>query len=303
MTSASDAMPQSDAGPRASAQAAGSATRPLYWSVRRELWENPAIWRAPLIAAAVVLVGMLIATFHPPRIHTSGFEIHQSNLHALPYFIAAAAIGVLGAFVAVLYCLGALHNERRDRSILFWKSLPVSDLTTVAAKVLVPLVVLPVCVLATVIATHLVMLGLNIGSMMARGESPAALLADVTPLKLWLMTAWTILTFVLWWVPIYGWLFVISVWAKRMTFVWAVAPPIGLIVFERLAFGTQYVGDLINYRLKGSFAAAFTPDKGHMGASLDPLGFVSTPGLWAGLAVGAALIALAIRLRRRADPI
>ena len=39
-----------------------AATRPLYWSVRRELWENRSIYIAPLIVAAVQVFGFGIST-------------------------------------------------------------------------------------------------------------------------------------------------------------------------------------------------------------------------------------------------
>ena len=66
---------------------------------------------------------------------------------------------MLTAFlVGVFYCLDALHGERRDRSILFWKSLPVSDLTTVLAKASVPCRVLPPRAFALALATQLMLL-------------------------------------------------------------------------------------------------------------------------------------------------
>jgi ABC-2 type transport system permease protein len=306
---AADAMPQSEMSAQAAAGAPARPTRPLYWSVRRELWDNPSIWRAPLIAAAVVLAGIVIAAVHPPQIHTSGSGAHmsQADLRTLPYAIAAVAIGVISAIVSVFYCLGSLHNERRDRSILFWKSLPVSDLTTVVAKAIIPMAVLPVCVLATVLATHVLMMALNIATVAAHGQDIGLLLSQVPLLRLWLTAAWGLFAFALWWAPIYGWLFVISAWARRMTFLWAVAPPIALVAFERLAFETHYIGDLLSYRLNGSWTAAFEvvhPHPGTMGLSNpDPVRFFTTPGLWVGLVIAIALLALAIRLRRRADPI
>ena len=58
----------------------------------------------------------------------------------------------------MFYCLDALYGERRDRSILFWKSLPVSDLTTVLSKASIPIVVLPLLTFAVTVATQLIML-------------------------------------------------------------------------------------------------------------------------------------------------
>src|SRR5438132_12593891 len=128
MNTQSNAMPESLDSQRI-APAAMSATRPMYWSVRRELWENRSIYIAPLAVAAVTLFGFLIATIGRALSTTDPAE--RRALLEEPYTFAALLIMGTTFVVAVFYCLDALHGERRDRSILFWKSLPVSDLTTV----------------------------------------------------------------------------------------------------------------------------------------------------------------------------
>ena len=311
MTSSSDAMPDTEATPRgiSSTAAASSWTRTLYWSVRRELWENRSIYLAPAITAAVVVFAILVGTIWPPRIIRagSGHAIPAATLHTLPYGIAAAAIMLIGIVVGVFYCLGALQGERRDRSILFWKSLPVSDLVTVLSKAIIPFAVLPVCIFATVVATHLVMLVLHSAMLLAHGQNPALLLSEVPVLRLWGVLAYGLVTFALWWAPIYGWLMLVSAWARRMTFLWAVAPPIGLCIFEKLAFDSTHVAGILGHRLGGSAAEAFRASaKGSPDFDLpdiDPLKFLAGPGLWIGLLVGAGFFAAAIWLRRRSEPI
>ena len=311
MTSPSEIMSDAPPAARDHAAAASRSVRPFYWSVRRELWENRAIYVGPLIGAAVVLAGILIAAVHPPHFEQRGSSGHmtQAELRTLPYAIAMVLLMVIGAVVGVFYSLGALHNERRDRSILFWKSLPVSDVTAVASKAFVAAVVLPACVVATVLVTHLVMLVLHLASLAMHGEDAGLLLTQVPLLRLWLALAWGAIAFTLWWAPIWGWLFLISAWAKRMTFLWAVLPPIALSVFERLAFGTSYVSKIVNGRLAGWSQVAFmgqgrgVPLTGDNLPTPDPVGFVTTPGLWIGLLIGAALFYAAVRLRRSADPI
>ncbi len=49
------------------APAAVSATRPMYWSLRRELWENRSIYIAPLAAAAVFLFGFMLSLIGLPH--------------------------------------------------------------------------------------------------------------------------------------------------------------------------------------------------------------------------------------------
>ena len=121
-------------------------TRPFYWSVRRELWENRSIYIAPLIVAGLVLFGYAISAIGLPHRRRALLLLDPAKQRALveqPYDVAAMMLMLTAFLVGVFYCLDALHGERRDRSILFWKSLPVSDLTTVLSKAIIPLVVLP----------------------------------------------------------------------------------------------------------------------------------------------------------------
>ncbi len=117
----------------------GAPTRPFYWSVWRELWENRSLYIAPLIVAAVQLFGFADQHHWPAgaparRCCYSNRQNSELRIEA-PYDIAAMMMIFTVFIVGVFYCLDALHGERRDRSILFWKSLPVSDLTTVLSKV------------------------------------------------------------------------------------------------------------------------------------------------------------------------
>ena len=311
MTSSSDAM--SEAAILAPATAV-KTVRPFFWSVRREIWENRSIYLAPAIAAAVVLAGMVLAVVTPHHMTVNGSSRMPADaLVMIPYGIAIGAIVVTGCLVGLFYCLGALNGERRDRSILFWKSLPVSNLTTVASKAFTAMAILPVAVLATVVVTHLIILVLQAARMVALGESLAPL-GQLPLLHVWLGMVWGLFCTALWWAPIYGWLLMVSAYAKRMTFLWAVLPPIGVIVFEKIAFDTGYFAKILEQRFNGSIAAAFQVPKGQPipNDSLrhvidlptpDPVGFFTSPGLWIGLAIGAAFFAAAVWLRRRAEPV
>src|SRR5436190_23586830 len=138
-----------------------SPTRPLYWSVWRELWENRSIYIAPLIVAAVQVFGFAITTIGLADRRRAVLLLdaaHQRAAIEQPYDLAAMMMIFIVFIVGVFYCLDALHGERRDRSILFWKSLPVSDLTTVLSKVTIPLVVLPLIAFAIVVCVQVIML-------------------------------------------------------------------------------------------------------------------------------------------------
>jgi len=118
------------------ANAIAAATRPLYWSIRRELWENRSIYIAPVAAAVLFLFGFAISIIR--------MRLHKEVLWSIDQFELAPAL-IMGAalIVSIFYCLDALYGERRDRSILFWKSLPVSDVTAVISKLCIPILVLP----------------------------------------------------------------------------------------------------------------------------------------------------------------
>ncbi len=106
---------------------ATNRTRPLYWSVWRELWENRSIYIAPLAVAGVVLLGFMISTYGMPERRRGVLLMDPAKQRALisePYDAAAMMLIFTVFIVGVFYCLDALYGERRDRSILFWKSLP-----------------------------------------------------------------------------------------------------------------------------------------------------------------------------------
>ncbi|MDQ2964222.1 MAG: ABC transporter permease, partial [Pseudomonadota bacterium] len=200
----------------------------------------------------------------------------------------------------------ALHSERRDRSILFWKSLPVSDLTTVLSKASIPLVVLPLLTFAIIVALKLIMLLLSTAVLLANGLSAAPLWTQVPLLRMSLMLLYGLIAFTLWYAPIYGWLLLISGWARRTTFLWAMLPPLAICVVEAIAFHTSHFASMLKYRLTGAFAEAFAEAHGDPVIELeqlDPVRFLSSPGLWIGLVVAAAFLAAAVWLRRYREPI
>src|SRR5437660_8653753 len=153
-----------------------AATRPLYWSIRRELWENRSIYIAPLAAGAVFLLGFVVNMVTLRR-HIQGVwpldRAQQHDLLNTRYELSAALIMGTALIVGIFYCLDALYGERRDRSILFWKSLPVSDLTAVLSKLTIPLVILPVLSFAISLATQFIMLLLSSVILLGSGVNIA----------------------------------------------------------------------------------------------------------------------------------
>jgi ABC-2 type transport system permease protein len=310
MNTQSDAMPESFQA-QSIAPAAMSATRPMYWSVRRELWENRSIYIAPLAAGAVFLFSFLISTIHLPakmRSLSALDPAHQRQAIAMPYHFAAGLFMLTALIVGVFYCLDALYGERRDRSILFWKSLPVSDLTTVLSKASIPLVVLPLITFAGTLATQVVMLLLSSTVLLGSGLSVATLWTQLALFQMSLMLFYHLLTVhVLWHAPIYGWLLLVSSWARRAPFLWAILPVLAICVVEKIAFNTSHFAAMLGNRFTGGAEAVALTAPGGLpidpGMQLTPGRFLSSPGLWLGLVVAAAFLAAAVRLRRYREPI
>jgi ABC-2 type transport system permease protein len=281
-----------------------SATRPLYWSIRREIWEYRSIYIAPLAVAGVTLLGFLVASM--------GAAMSTHNLtrrHAIleePYTFAAGAIMATTFIVSIFYCLDALYGERRDRSILFWKSLPVSDLTIVLSKASIPFVVLPLVTFAVTFATQWVMLLVSSAVLVGSGLSAAALWAQLSAFQMSLLYH-LVTVHSLWYAPIFAWMMLVSGWARRAAFLWATLPVLAIAVVEKITFNTAHFTNLLKYRFSGpeDFDFSMATGVSAMGPMTHlSLGrFLSTPGLWSGFVVAVIFLWAAVRLRRYREPI
>jgi ABC-2 type transport system permease protein len=300
--------------------AAAHATRPLYWSLRRELWENRAIYVAPAAVAGLMLFATIGgAIYYGGKI----VETMRPVLEMEPVR-RAASLGESQAFAAMLilltaflvgffYSLDALYGERRDRSILFWKSLPVSDFTTVLSKALVPLAVLPLITLAVIVATQLVMLLVSMIAMATHGLDAGMLWSSVPFVQNAFVLLYGLVTLALWHAPIYGWLFLVSGWARRAAFLWAVLPPLALCIVEAITFHSSYFGRMLKQRLVGDPAQVidfkhFDSRHGVTPVIIPPsdidLGaFFGSAGLWIGLVIAIVFFAAAIQMRRKREPL
>jgi len=281
----------------------------FYWSVKRELWENKSIYFAPAIVAAVILFGALISAGHLPERRRNAMLLDEMRRRAaieLPYDIVAMVLIVTAFIVGLFYCLDALHGERRDRSILFWKSLPVSDRTSVLSKASIPLLVLPPIIFAIAVVTQFILLLISSAVLLPSGLAGTTW-ANFNLLRESVALLYGISVIALWHAPIYGWALLISGIARRATFLWAVIPPFVIAIFEKITFNTNYISSLLKNRLFGAGDTAFTFQM-HRSISVD-LGqltrgrFLATPGLWIGLIFAAAFIFAAIRLRRYRGPL
>jgi ABC-2 type transport system permease protein len=143
------------------------------------------------------------------------------------YIGTAAPLFFVMAFVVFFFCLGSLFDERKDRSVLFWKSLPLSDTQTVLSKAMMalvgaPLITLGFAVVTSVLSLLVILVGAALSGLNLFGgvlSSPATYVAPF-------MAAAMLPVYVVWALPTVGWLMMVSSWARTKVFLWAVGVPV-----------------------------------------------------------------------------
>jgi ABC-2 type transport system permease protein len=301
--------------------------RALYTLIRREFWEHRALWIAPLAIAIVLLLATAI--FGHIRLDFGDTQ-PQAEAKPLPQLFEFMQVGwsvpfyLAAVILASAYLLDCLYGERRDRSILFWRSMPVSDERTVLVKLLVGLVIVPLGTFLLIAATSL----LASAILVLRNHG---LVINGMDVPLWNTLSWLrmqglmlygVIAAMLWYAPFVAYLMLISVWARRSPYAWAFIPPVLLVIFEHMVFGTNYSGQVVGggftellhlaYRLNehsavtignvlpapdidGGGQIRFTP---HL---LSPLHLLASARLWCGLVAAGLMIVLTIRLRSFRD--
>ena len=303
MNTPSDTVAESEFPSAAIASIEVSPMRRFYWSVRRELLEYRSIYLAPIVVGALGLIGFWISVFHLPARLRGAVGVHvdvHSTIEA-HYVIVALLLMIVDIVIAVFYSIDALYGERRDRSVLFWKSMPVSDLTTVLAKASIPILVLPIITSVVTIAVQFIMSVSNSAVLAASGMNAALPWVEVPILKTAGINFYHLVVFHgLWYAPFFGWFLLVSAWARRTPFLWAVVPPVVIGLVEKIAFNTKHFGMAMLERFGGGSQGNGTPN----GMSMDMLTphhavhFLFSPGMWLGLAFTAVCLFVAARLRR-----
>jgi ABC-2 type transport system permease protein len=286
------------------------------WLVRREFWENRAIWLIPAVFGGLLITGALFGGYQvlgAADLTTVRAVVQAGSLDGM--ILIAAAFFVVMLIYSTWYLLDCLYADRRDRSILFWKSMPVSDTATVLCKlglalIVVPLVYFVLADVTTLLVAFIISVRASsyIGSTLWRGD----LWLQIQGLWLYL-----IVTAALWYLPVAGWLLVVSAWAKRAVMLWSILPPLAAVVVERVFFGSHVIAHQIATRLGGYLAHGFQYTGGadnwittaigddaittpvNLWRFFNSAGFFASPDTWIGVAVGGALIAVAIQLRMR----
>jgi ABC-2 type transport system permease protein len=310
MSARTQTVPEPAATEAHAAPAPPRGTQPFRWSLRRELWENRAIYLAPLGVGAFAVVALVIHALTMPS-HMPGMLANDplnTGSASVTYRVVALLMLASSFITGAFYSLEALSSERRDRSILFWRSMPVSDLTTVLAKASVPLAVLPLVTFAVTVAAHVVLFLLSLLALALNGHGPGPLWRELQFFRIWPALLYATAAMSLWHAPIHGFLMLASGWARRTAVLWAVLPLLAVGVLEKLIFDTTGVALLAVHRLVGWYHAAFLPPGPEhipfdVRVSATPGGFLAAPGLWIGLALAVLFLAAAVRMRRLREPV
>lgn len=297
--------------------------------LRREFWEHRSIAIVPFVFGCLFVVAVLLSVLGLVRFSVDIGEVTIGEMarHVRPEDwqpgMQLAFVSLAGIFQAVMvivvlfYLADALYAERRDRSILFWKSLPVRDATVVASKFLTATALAPAFTFSIFVATA-VLIWLVAGiTVLMLGESAALAAGPAALLGASAVFAWSLIAQSLWYAPVYGWVLLASAFARRAVLLWVLLPPVGLIVAERTLLGSGQLARVIGGRLTGAWPLAFSTS--HSGATLADegavrmqglpmLGDLITPGrflgsaaLWVGLLVALLFLIGATSLRRWRD--
>jgi ABC-2 type transport system permease protein len=229
--------------------------RMFYTLVRREFWEHRSLWIAPLCVAGLLLLCALFThgamqidvadagEWLDPNIKTIVFALAQWGL-TIPHYLVMI-------LVLNFYLLDCLYGERKDRSILFWKSLPVSDGITVASKLFVGAIVVPFATFALALVTNL-LFTLIWDLRAVFSHAPELVLWDTTAFfKTELLMFLGLVISILWYSPFLGLFVLASAAVRRNVLMWVTVVPLLAVIVERVAFGTRYIGSLLNYRSNG----------------------------------------------------
>ena len=298
--------------------------RLLITLVKRELQEyKVGLIYAPFIVAFILSLVIVLVYFGVADIKTNEFNFSTSvyeNGEAVEWMRAAtvdqkvavirSGLVVLGfpiAFVMIFavlsYSLGTFFEERKDKSIIFWRSLPISDLKTVLSKVFIVVFVAPLIILPALIFLHVAAL-LTASIYFA--------VADIVPFT-WIWNAYSIVDWfriifslwmqLLWSLPILAWLMLAGAYSRK-PIVAAILPLVGLIAIERVVFGSAvFLATAIEriqpWSLMSSFPKQYEQLRVVEIADIPLL--LATQEFWYGILISVLLIGAIVYIRSRGE--
>lgn len=300
--------------------------KPFIALVRREVWESHAFWIVPAVFALVLIAGSLFGLstawhegFDADTLRLGMEELSRLSTDEHRQLMKVMLVGLAAPFnvflvgVMFFYALDSLYSDRRDRSVLFFKSLPVSDVSTVLSKLAMALIVGPALTLAVIIVFEILALVFGAGLLLwADVDGWYRALDPIGVLAAWGVLAWALFAQSLVYLPLVAWLMLASAWAKKAPFLWAVVPPVAVIVIEEWFFDDSRLASWLGGRITEVLPLSFRMNGRGFGVHdgewisdgrLDIAFDLLWSGMvWQGVAIAAVLLAGVVWLRRyRAD--
>jgi len=296
--------------------------------LQRELWEHRSLYVTPIVVALLLtLIAVTGQVSVEGMKHVDLGIVGASNLpeNARAAMLSGIMIGLSTTFIfamwvlTIFYALDSLYAERKDRSILFWRSIPSTDFETVLSKLLTAMLVIPLITFALIIITHLAVLLVTSVWVGIRGGNGLQLIWASAPFfDNWTATLVLLLALPLWLSPFIGWFLFVSAYTKRSPFLVAFLPIVILPMFEKMLFDSQVFAETVFIRSvkmplfidletlgrlfeEGEEIAMLADTKLSLLGLMDFGGFLTHPGLWLGLVVCGLFTAAAIYVRRYRD--
>jgi len=295
--------------------------------LRREIWEHRSIYVAP---AAVAIIMSLLSIAGMVTVSAFDSEVRMailgaSNIVGDAERQAAMTVFFLGtswiflftlAILTVFYALDSLYAERKDKSILFWRSLPVTDAETVISKLLTAIVLLPLVTVVAIIVTHLAnLIASSVWIAIKGGDAGHLVWGSVALLDNWMAALIVTIASALWMSPFIGWFLFVSAWTKRSPLLMAFMPLILVPLIELIILRTSFFAEAVFGRggmmplFRGMDLEGFFDEERmkvneeviRLLAHLDIAKFLTSPSLWAGVVVCGLLTTAAIYVRRYRD--
>lgn len=286
----------------------------------KEFWDNKrAIFVTPMVVTGLFIFFAIVAMINGSGILFDGASINE-HLSQAPEFEAEAATRITSVlfitpvllviatiFSMVFTALSVLFDERKDKSILFWKSMPVSDTQEVLVKLATVTVVTPLIAIGFSLIIQL-FAALVMGSMVAINTDLGAWNMVFSNINyLGLIAADLTMTFVmiLWTLPIFTWFMLVSSFSRRSPFLLAFIVPILIMVIEAIFFRSELLVTAIASRFSylEKYGRQFEANEGEnvVEGVFSLLGSFSEPNFWYGIIVAAAMIAGCIQIRKRSS--
>lgn len=295
--------------------------------VKREIWEHRSIYVTPISVLIVMsllsIAGLVTVSAFDNEVRLAlmgasnivGDNERRAAMTGL--FLGTSWVFLLMlAILTVFYALDSLYAERKDKSILFWRSLPVTDVETVVSKLLTAVFVIPLITIAAIIVTHLVnLVSSSIWISIKGGDAGQLVWGATALLDNWLAAFIFTLASVIWMSPFVGWFLFVSAWTRRSPLLMAFMPLAIIPLIELIFLRSSVFAEAVFRRggmmplFRGMDLERFL-DKDRLVVNeeairllshLDLGKFVMSPSMWAGVVVCGLFTTAAIYVRRYRD--